>query len=172
MCGIVASATLPSKGGGALSSPKIFGTSYIYTRAQYEKQQPHFGWGNFLHGQPRMLTRDLFAVIVSRTFILLSQLTPILIDLVHKTVSLETSRHPKKCTQSRVSRWCVREIHITNSARQCMPTGWATCVCVCVCVCVCWLCCAGFTLYTTLFTLLVKDETTKIPLRAYVENNP
>lgn len=30
----------------------------------------------------------------------------------------------------------------------------------------------GFTLYTTLFTLLVKDETTKIPFRAYIDDNP
>jgi len=31
---------------------------------------------------------------------------------------------------------------------------------------------AGFVLYTTLFTLLVKDETTKIHFRAYIDNNP
>lgn len=30
----------------------------------------------------------------------------------------------------------------------------------------------GFALYTTLFTLLVKDETTKIPFRAYIDNSP
>jgi len=30
----------------------------------------------------------------------------------------------------------------------------------------------GFTLYTTLFMLLVKDETTKIPFRAYIDDNP
>jgi len=31
---------------------------------------------------------------------------------------------------------------------------------------------AGFALYATLFSLLVKDQTTKIPFRAYVDNNP
>jgi len=52
------------------ASPGIefVGTSCMHARTQYEKQQPNFGMvikldvrKIFLLGQPRMLTRDLFA---------------------------------------------------------------------------------------------------------------
>jgi len=50
-----------------LSDPQTF-WDLLHARTQYENQQPNFEWyikldvRKVLHGWPRMLTRDLFAV--------------------------------------------------------------------------------------------------------------
>ena len=65
--------------GGAPASSQIFGTSYMHALSIRNDNQilrgDQTGCGKKLHGRPRMLTRDLFAVVNLRVWFCRLQLT-------------------------------------------------------------------------------------------------